>query len=133
MRILLPVFLSILFIAGCGEEAEVTRLYSLEETGTIEPGDLIDRNHADLAYDPFDFQVESLDAVTVCIEADGFDPMLKLVEVSTGAVLAEWDSQYALEECLTYTIAGAGVCQARVYALDHGTGDYTVSVTVTGR
>ena len=123
----------LLVLAGCGEEAEITRFYSLEETGTIEPGDVTDPNHSDLAYDPFEFQVEPLDVVTVGIEADGFNPMLKLVEVSTGAVLAEWDSQYTAEECLTYTIAGAGVCQARVYALEHGTGNYTVSVTVIGR
>ena len=135
MRFLIPVFVSFFLLAGCGEEVEeeVTRLYSLEETGTIETGDMTDQNHSDLAYDPFEFPVEPLDVVTVSIEADGFNPMLKLIEVSTGAVLAEWDSQYSEEDCLTYTIAGGGACQARVYALDHETGNYTVSITVIAR
>lgn len=131
MRTLLLITLSMLLVPGCGEDAREDSPMVMEETGTIEPGDLTDVNHAGLPYDPYDFPVRPLDNVTVEIEAEGFDPMLKLVEVSTGAVLAEWDSQYTDQPALTYRIAGGGTCQARVYALEHGTGSYSVTITVT--
>lgn len=134
MKFAVISLIPVLLLAGCCEKAKpLSRQFFLEETGSIEYGDLTDQNHAGLAYDAYDFQVVPLDTVTVAIEAEGFDPMLKLAEVSTGAVLAEWDSQYSEEDRLTYVIAGGGVCQARVYALEHGTGSYTVSVTVAGR
>ena len=37
-----PVFVFVFLLAGCGEETEITRLYSLEEMGTMEPGDIED-------------------------------------------------------------------------------------------
>jgi len=53
------------------------------------------------------------------------------VEVSTGAVIAEWDPVYGTGDALTYTIAGSGSYEARVYAMEDGTGDYTLTITVT--
>lgn len=102
----------------------------LEEAGTIEAGDTRDADHAGLPYDAYEFQAEPGDEVTVEVSADGFTPLLKLVEVATGAPLAEWEAEYSDKDALTYTIAGSGTCEARVYALEDGNGSYTLTVHV---
>ncbi|MGC9366107.1 MAG: hypothetical protein ACP5FK_03580 [bacterium] len=132
------------FIASCSqgdadqqqeeqqEEPEIveTGEMVIEETGTIDTDDITDPNHADLAYDAYTFEADRMDKVTVEVSSDDFDPLLKLVEVSTGAPLAEWDSQYPTGDNLTYTIAGPGEYEVRVYALESGLGDYSVKITV---
>ena len=65
------------------------------------------------------------------VDAKGFVPLLKLVEVASGAVLAEWEAEYSDDEALTYSIAGPGTYEARVYALENGSGSYTLSVRVS--
>lgn len=48
----------------------------------------------------------------------------------TGAPLAEWEAAYSYGDALTYTIAGPGTYGARVYALEGGSGTYTLTVRV---
>ena len=124
------VFL-ILIAAGCGGETTESKVTVIEETGLIEEGDLIDADYGGYRYDPYVFQVNPLDQVTVEIEAEDFQPILCLYEVSTGAHLAEWDAEYSDDPALSYRIAGGGDCEARVYA-PGGTGSYTVKITVEG-
>lgn len=114
------------------EETEIveTGEMVIEETGTIDADDITDPNHADLAYDAFTFEADRMNKVTVEVSSDDFDPLLKLVEVSTGAPLAEWDSQYPTGDMLTYTIAGPGEYEVRVYALESGLGNYSVKINV---
>ena len=114
-----------------GESAEDEIASVIEKTGEIEPGDTRDPNHSNLAYDAYDFEAETLDLVHIEVTTEGFSPLLKLVEVSTGAVIAEWDPVYGTDDALTYTIAGAGSYEARVYAMEDGTGDYILAITVT--
>lgn len=119
---------------GCNREEnegskEVTQV--IEETGTIELTDKRDPNHSNLAYDDFTFEAHLLNSIRVEVMADDFTPMLKLVEVATGAILAEWDSVYSTEDALTYMIAAAGMYEARVYAMEDGTGTYSVTITIT--
>ena len=132
VMVLLATVLPAVILAGCGE-ADTGGTDSpmvLEEAGSIEPGDAQDPNHGDLPYDAHTFEAKLGDAVVVKVEAEGFVPLLKLVEVATGAVLAEWEEEYSDEEALTYTIAGPGMYEARVYALEGGTGAYTLTVSV---
>jgi hypothetical protein len=102
----------------------------IEETGSIESADTQDPDHAGLRFDGYTFDARLGDTVEVSVEADGFTPLLKLTEVATGAVLAEWEAEHSDDEALTYTIAGPGTYEARVYALDDGTGTYRLTVTV---
>lgn len=103
----------------------------IEKAGAIESSDTCDPNHNDFAYDTYEFEAETLDRVHVEVTAEGFSPLLKLMEVSTGAVIAEWDPEYGTGDALTYTIAGSGSYEARVYAMEDGTGNYTLTITVT--
>lgn len=112
------------------EIVENDDLLIIEETGIIDSDDLTDPNHSNLAYDAYTFEADRMDKVTVEVSSDSFDPLLKLVEVSSGAPLAEWDSQYPTGDMLTYTIAGPGEYEVRVYALESGLGDYSVKITV---
>ena len=116
-----------------GEEAGGKVL--IEKTGTIEPGDSTDPNHGNLAYDAYKFTAQPLDRVRVEVMTEAFSPLLKLLEVSTGAVIAEWDAQYPTgdEKALVYTIAGPGEYEVRVYAMRSGQGAYTVKLTIPGR
>lgn len=127
--LLLFVALMASSLFGCGEGGEGVRL-ELEETGSIEPGDIQDIYHAGLAYDPFIVEATLMSTLEAEVTADGFSPMLKLIEVHTGAVLAEWDSEHSEDDALTYIIAADGEYEVRVYALDSGTGNYTVSISV---
>jgi hypothetical protein len=122
---------SVLF-CGCGGDGESPAEGSMvmEEIGRIDEGDATDPDHAGLPYDSYLFQADLMDSVTLQIRSEGFTPMTKLVEVETGAVLAEWDSQYAESDGLTYTIASTGSYEARVYATDGGVGDYKLTITV---
>ena len=114
---------------GCGERGGVER-FELEETGSLEPGDIQDINHAGLAYDPFIVQATLRSTLEAEVTAEGFSPLLKLIEVQTGAVLAEWDSEHSEDDALTYMIAADGEYEVRVYALDDGRGNYTVRISV---
>jgi len=123
----------VLIVGACGAEAASDRtgpLVLVQESGSIEPGDTTDPNHSDLAYDAYEFEAKTLDRVRVEVVTEDFSPLLKLVEVATGAPLWEWDAAYSEEDALTYTIAGPGVYEARVYAMDGGTGDYQITVTL---
>ena len=120
-----------LVVGGCGTEAgsdRTGRQVVVQESGSIELGDTRDPNHSDLPYDAYRFEAERLDRVRVQVVAQGFTPLLKLVEVATGAPLWEWEAAYSAEEALTYTIAASGTYEARVYAIDGGTGTYQISV-----
>jgi hypothetical protein len=133
LLLVLTAGLAALVLAGCGGEAGTPAGGTgtvVDESGSIEAGDTRDPNHSGLAYDAFTFDASTGDVVVVDVAAEGFTPLLKLVEVSTGAVLAEWEAQYSDDEALTYTIAGPGSYEARVYALEDGTGTYSLSVRV---
>ncbi len=118
--------------AACGSSEGGTVQTALEivETQTIQEGDLQDPNHGNLYYDCYRFDAMRFDTVCIEVETVPFSPLLKLMEVSTDAVLAEWDSQYSEGNALTYTIASDGTYETRVYSMDGGTGRYTVTVTV---
>lgn len=125
--------LTVLMLVSCGggeyDGEEVATV--IEKAGAIESGDTRDPNHGDLAYDAYEFEAETLNQIRVEVTTERFSPILKLVEVSTGAVIAEWDPVYGTGDALTYTIAGSGTYEARVYALENGTGDYNLTITVT--
>lgn len=125
--------LTVIVLAGCGGGEpggeEITSV--IEKTGAIESSDTHDPNHSDLAYDAYQFEADTFNQVRVEVSTERFSPLLKLVEVSTGAVIAEWDPVYGAGDALTYTIAGPGTYEARVYALENGTGDYNLTITVT--
>lgn len=125
--------LTIIMLLSCGgaESAGDEIASVIEKTGAIESSDTRDPNHSDLAYDAYEFEAEAFDQILVEVTTERFSPLLKLVEVSTGAVIAEWDPVYGTGDALTYTIAGAGSYEARVYAMEDGTGDYILSITVT--
>lgn len=128
--------LSALVLTGCGETGDASGSTSggagmvIDQTGSIEAGDTRDPNHANLAYDAFTFDATTGATVVVDATVEGFVPLLKLVEVATGAVLAEWDAAYPDDEALTYTIAGPGTYEARIYAQEDGSGAYTLRVRV---
>ena len=133
-NILPAAILTALILMNCGgggevDGEEITSV--MEKTGVIESSDTRDPNHSDLAYDAYEFDAEKFDFVHVGVITEGFSPLLKLVEVSTGAVIAEWDPEYGTGDGLTYTIAGPGSYEVRVYAIDDGTGDYTLIISVT--
>jgi len=113
-----------------GEEAGGKVL--IEKTGTIEPGDSTDPNHGNLAYDAYTFEARPFDLVRAEVLTEEFSPLLKLVEVSTAAVIAEWDAQYPTgdEKALVYTIAGPGEYEVRVYAMRNGSGAYSIKITM---
>ncbi len=118
-------------LAGCGETAGGgDSPVVVEETGSIESGDTRDPDYNDLQYDAYAFSAETGDVVVIEVTADGFVPLLHLVEVASGADLAEWEAAYSDEDALTYTIAGPGEYEARVYALEGGSGTYTLTVRV---
>ncbi|MBN2586123.1 MAG: hypothetical protein JXA64_00120 [Candidatus Fermentibacteraceae bacterium] len=122
---------AIIFGCGDGGDAAAGTLRVMEESGRIDGGDTTDPYHSDLSYDGFVFQAGPLDSVSIEVSAEGFTPLTKIIEVSTGAVLAEWDSEYADSDNLTYTIASSGSYEARVYSTDGGTGDYRLTITVS--
>ena len=131
--VVLAAGLVALVLTGCGGTAGTSTGDSgtvVEESGSIDAGDTRDPNHSDLAYDAYTLDATRGDVVVVDVAAEGFAPLLKLVEVATGAVLAEWEAAYSDDEALTYTIADPGSYEARVYALEDGTGTYTLSVRV---
>ncbi|MFH0915046.1 MAG: hypothetical protein V1912_01190 [bacterium] len=120
-------------LAGCGGQTgpeETGGQVVVEESGSIDPGDTRDPNHANLPYDAYTFEAKKFDRVRVEVVAEGFTPLLKLVEVSTGADLWEWEEEYSDEDALTYTIAGPGTYEARVYATKDGTGTYQIGVSL---
>lgn len=136
--VLLMCFAAALLVAACGGSPDGDGQADtaggsgvlIEETGSIEPADAQDPDHAGLRFDAYTFDARLGDAVAVRVEAEGFTPLLKLTEVATGAVLAEWEAEYSDADALTYTIAGPGTYEARVYSLDDGTGTYRLTVTV---
>ena len=103
----------------------------IEKTGVIEPGDSTDPNHGNLAYDAYKFEARPMSNVRAVVSTKDFSPLLKLVEVATGAVLAEWDAAYPTGDALTYTIAGPGTYEVRVYAMGGDTGSYSIKITAT--
>lgn len=121
--------LAVLALACGGEPDASGSGAGLEETGTISADDAADPNHAGLLYDGYVFSADAGRTVRAEVSAEEFTPMLKLVEVDTGAVLAEWDSAYATEDALTYRLAASGEYEARVYSTE-GFGDYLLSVDV---
>jgi hypothetical protein len=143
-RILVITFFCIILIPfACGgsgndratgkSEPETGNSRVIEKTGSIDSGDRTDPNHGNLAYDGYEFKARPIDKIRVEVKTKDFSPLLKLVEVSTGAVIAEWDAQYPTgdEKALVYTIAGPGVYEARVYAMRAGTGSYSVRITIS--
>ncbi|MFO8182585.1 MAG: hypothetical protein R6U39_00290 [Candidatus Aegiribacteria sp.] len=119
-------------LPGCGgEEGAAENTGIIEQRGSIGSGDSTDPDHMNLPYDGFTFRAEPLDSVALVVSADGFVPMLKLMEVSTGAVLAEWDSEYADADHLSYITASPGSYEARVYATCGGEGDYTLTISIS--
>ncbi len=130
--VLLAAGLLAVSLAACGESADSggDSPVAVEETGAIESGDTRDPDYNNLQYDAYTFSAETGDAVVVEVTADGFVPLLHLVEVASGADLAEWEAQYSDDDALTYTIAGPGEYEARVYALEGGSGTYTLTVRV---
>ena len=128
--------LSAFMLAGCGGTSDTSGSTGggagtvIDQTDSIDAGDTRDPNHADFAYDAYTFEAAAGDVVVVDVAAEGFVPLLKLVEVATGAVLAEWEAAYSDDEALTYTIAGPGEYEARVYALEDGSGAYTLRVRI---
>ena len=129
----LALALLLLTVTGCREGASNNDTPSplvVEHQGSIDAGDLRDPNHSDLAYDTYTFEAKKYDRVRVEVVVEDFVPLLKLVEVSTGAPLAEWEERYSDEDALTYMIAGPGMYEARVYAIDKGTGAYTITIRV---
>ena len=131
LAIVLTVGLVAIAFGGCGAAADTGTgdpAAVVEETGSIDTGDTRDPDHADLPYDAYTFDAAAGDTAVVTVDANGFVPLLKLVEVASGAVLAEWEAEYSDDEALTYTIAGPGAYEARVYALENGSGSYTLSV-----
>jgi hypothetical protein len=117
--------------AGGGQSESGATL--IEKAGVIEAGDRTDANHGNLAYDAYELTARAFDRVRVEVATKEFSPLLKLVEVSTGAVLAEWDAEYPTgdEKALVYVIAGPGLYEARVYAMRNGKGAYTAKITVS--
>lgn len=128
----LSVLSAAALLPGCGggEEAAADSPVIIEQRGSIGSGDPTDPNHSDLPYDGFVFQAELLDSIALEVDAEGFATILKLMEVSTGAELAEWDSEYAETDHLSYIIASTGSYEARVYATDGGEGDYTLTISI---
>ncbi|MBN1151346.1 hypothetical protein JXA84_09025 [candidate division WOR-3 bacterium] len=102
----------------------------IEKSGTIEEGDLTDPNHMNFPYDAYTFEATTGDKVRVEVTTEAFTPLLKLIEVSTGAVLAEWDSEYPMGDALIYVIAGPDEYEARVYSTNSGTGEYSLKIIV---
>lgn len=102
----------------------------IEKSGSIEEGDLTDPNHMNFPYDAYNFEAVVGDKVRIEVTAEAFTALLKLVEVSTGAVLAEWDSEYPTGDALIYVIASNGSYEARVYSTNSGTGEYSVKIVV---
>lgn len=133
VALIITVLTASALLPGCGggEEGSADNSGIIEHRGSIGSGDSTDPNHMNLPYDGFTFRAELLDSVALEVAADGFVPMLKLMEVSTGAVLAEWDSEYADTDHLSYIIASPGSCEARVYATDGGEGDYTLTISIS--
>jgi hypothetical protein len=120
-------------LAGCGEEASSEQTDTgtvLEERGSIDLGDAQDPSYGDKLYDPYTFEADKHDRLRVEVAAEGFSPLLLLVEVSTGAQLAEWQDEYSDEDALTYTIAGPGSYEVRIYSSDGQTGPYEIKVTL---
>ncbi len=115
--------LAIALLAGCGGGEGIKKEIPLmiERTGVIESSDTRDPNHNYLSYDAYEFEAETLNQVCIEVDTEGFSPLLKLVEVSSGAVIAEWDSEYSTEDALNYTIAGSGIYEVRIYSLEDGT------------
>lgn len=130
MKLTLPV-LVLLLTAACGEEGREAAVTEIEETGVIEDGDPEDENYGGYLYDSFEFHAEPLDQITVAIEAEGFQPIVTLHEMSTGAHIAEWDQEYSQDPCLSYRIAGAGAYEVRVHSTG-GTGPYSVTIRIVG-
>lgn len=125
---------SMLFAVGCGGDAGADQTGPrtvVQETGSIDTSDTRDPNHSDLPYDAYTFEADRLDNVRVEVVTDDFSPLLKLVEVSTGAPLWEWDAAYSDEDALLYTIAATGTYEARVYAMDGGAGAYEVRIILS--
>jgi hypothetical protein len=120
--------LTVFAACGSGENTTVQTALEIVEIQAIQEGDLQDPDHGNLYYDGYQFDAMKFNTVRIEVETRAFTPLLKLMEVSTGAVLAEWDSQYSDGDALTYTIAADGINQARVYSLDGGTGEYTVTI-----
>ncbi len=134
LRVATALLISLVTVScGRGEgERDVDRVSNavIEETGTLEGSDQRDPDHSDLIFDPFLFKAGAFNEVHLAVTAETFSPMLKLIEVSTGAVLAEWDSAYSEDDMLRYTIAAAGVYEVRIYSTDGGEGDYTLLITI---
>ena len=123
-----------LIAAACdagADSAQTGRQVVVQENGSIEPGDTTDPNHSGLPYDSYTFEAKTLDHVRIEVVTQDFPPLLKLVDVATGAPLWEWDAAYSDEDALTYTIPGPGTYEARVYAMDSGTGDYQLTVILS--
>ena len=114
--------------AGQDEVSASAGFQGVEASGVIEASDSRDPNHANRLYDAYVFQADLGERVRIEVSTESFAALLKLVEVSTGAVLAEWDSQYPSGEVLEYVIAASGEYEARVYSNDDGTGEYRLVI-----
>ncbi len=128
----LPIMiLGLFFIVGCGGDGADSAVNVTDVTGTIEADDMHDPDHGNLAYDSYEFEAGTLDQVRIEVSTESFLPLLELVEVSTGAVIAEWEPEYSSDDALNCTIAGPGSYEARVYAQENGSGAYSLSIAVS--
>lgn len=114
-------------LAACGQDDPAPVI--TEATGVLTAESPVDTNHMNFHYSVHAFHGERWDRVTVELVSADFPVLLKLVETSTGAPLAEWDQEHSEETSLSYTIAGPGEYQARVYSMA-GFGEFTVNITV---
>ena len=121
----------ILIFASCGGEGPST--VTSEESGVFTGETPADGNYGGYRYHEYRVTAGALDVVKVSIEAEGFQPILNLYEGSTGAHLAEWDSEYSSAPCLEYRVASPGDYLVRVHDPGDGDGSYTLSITLEKR
>lgn len=124
-----------MLLAGCGGQRQELQVSQevMEFREEISEDDERDPQHGDLVYDSWEFHASLLDSVALEVETESFQPLLKLVEGSTGAVLAEWDPEYSDACGLEYVIASDGDYMARVYSMDGSTGPYSIRIEISGR
>ena len=131
-RIAMTALTCLIFFAfatsGCGNGSEKSTV--LQEEGILTGDEAPDPYHGQLPYDHFRFTASSLDTVSVLVDTDEFVPLLRLMEVATGAVIDEWDAGYSDRDHMEYTIALSGQYEVRVYSTDDGLGEYSLTVTV---
>lgn len=114
---------------ACGRGESEPEPARIAGSGSITAESPADPNHMGFHYAVHSFDAQKWDRVMVELVSADFPVILKLVEASSGAPLAEWDQEYSEEEALSYTIAGPGEYEARVYSTG-GFGEYGIVITL---